>query len=86
MIGFRTAPGMALGISSAAAMLAAGDNGPSAVHAKAAADQAAPAAGGGDYRSGYASRDRAAEPGVDHRKDRQASCADRGGKRSGDEV
>src|SRR5512139_1395075 len=69
MAGFRTALGLALGFSAAATVLAACDNGPSAVRAKASADQAAPAAGGSDYRSNYGSRDRAAEPGVDHRKD-----------------
>ncbi|MFC3071156.1 hypothetical protein [Phenylobacterium soli] len=69
MAGFRTALGLALGISAAAAVLSACDNGPSAVHAKSASQGAAPAAGASDERSGYASRDRGAEPGVDHRKD-----------------
>lgn len=69
MAGLKTALSLALGIS-AAALLAACDNGPSAVRAKASADAAAPAASGGsDYRSGYASRGSDAQPGVDHRKD-----------------
>ncbi|MDB5419237.1 MAG: hypothetical protein JWP50_2656, partial [Phenylobacterium sp.] len=45
MAGYKTALSLALGIS-AAALLAGCDNGPSAVRAKASADQAsAPAAG-----------------------------------------
>ncbi|MDB5492711.1 MAG: hypothetical protein JWP86_48 [Phenylobacterium sp.] len=70
MAGYKTALSLALGIS-AAALLAGCDNGPSAVRAKASADQAsAPAAGGSDYRSSYASRDRSdSGPAVDHRKD-----------------
>ena len=70
MAGVKTALGLALSIS-AAALLGACDNGPSAVHAAATADQAAPAApsGGSDYRrAAYASRDRG-DAGVDHRKD-----------------
>ncbi|HSV03646.1 MAG TPA: hypothetical protein VLI41_10620 [Phenylobacterium sp.] len=69
MAGVKTALGWALSIS-AAALLAACDNGPSAVHAAAAAEAGAPAASGGaDYgRAVYASRDRA-DSGVDHRKD-----------------
>jgi pyocin large subunit-like protein len=72
MAGFRTALGLALSVSAAAAVLAACDNGPSAVRAKSAsADTAARAsAGGSDERSGFASRDRGPAPGgVDHRKD-----------------
>lgn len=71
MVRTRYALGLALGIS-AMALLAACDNGPSAVRSKSTAEAAAPASGGGDYRSGYASRDdrgSAAAPGVDHRKD-----------------
>jgi pyocin large subunit-like protein len=70
MVGFKTALSMALGIS-AAALLAGCDNGPSAVRARAAVEPAsAPASGGSDYRSGYASRGGSdAQPGVDHRKD-----------------
>ena len=71
MGGFRMALGLAVSVS-AAAVLAACDNGPSAVRAKASVDQAsAPSAGGGsDYRSSYASRGGSdAQPGVDHRKD-----------------
>jgi len=75
MAGFRTALAAALSISAAAAVLAACDNGPSAVRSKsAAADGPAASAGGGsDDRSGYASRDRGDDRGdnrgVDHRKD-----------------
>jgi pyocin large subunit-like protein len=71
MGGYKTALTLALGIS-AAALIAGCDNGPSAVRAKASADQAsAPASGGSDYRSSYASRGGASDaaPGVDHRKD-----------------
>ena len=70
MAGFRTALAVALGIS-AAALIAACDNGPSAVRSKAAADQAPAASGGSDYRSGYASRGGSSDvqSGVDHRKD-----------------
>jgi pyocin large subunit-like protein len=70
MAGFKTALCLALGIS-AAALMAGCDNGPSAVRSRASADQAsAPASGGSDDRSSYASRDRSdAAPGVDHRKD-----------------
>jgi pyocin large subunit-like protein len=73
MAGLKTALVSALTIS-AAALVASCDNGPSAVHSRAAADQAAPAATSGssysrsdNYRSRYA--DRSADTGVDHRKD-----------------
>lgn len=69
MVGFRTALGMALGISAAAAVLAACDNGPSAVHAKSSAQNAATSSGGADEGRSYARRDDGAAPGVDHRKD-----------------
>lgn len=62
---------VALGIS-AAALLAGCDNGPTAVRSRgseASASTSAPASGGSDYRSGYASRGSDAAPGVDHRKD-----------------
>lgn len=70
MGGFRTALGLALGIS-AAALLASCDNGPSAVRAKSSAAASSSASGGSDYRSDYASRDDrgSAGPQVDHRKD-----------------
>ena len=71
----KTVLGLALGIS-AAALLAACDNGPTAVRAKSAADAGASAnpssSGGSDYRPSYASRsDRGSDaaPAVDHRKD-----------------
>jgi hypothetical protein len=73
-LGLGTALRLALGVS-AAALLASCDNGPSAVHSRAAADTAAPAAGGSadsggsDYRSSYASRSGSQYGGVDHRKD-----------------
>jgi pyocin large subunit-like protein len=73
-VGATRALGLALGIS-AAALVASCDNGPSAVHSRAAADTAAPAASGSgdsrgsDYRSSYASRSGAQDSGVDHRKD-----------------
>jgi pyocin large subunit-like protein len=70
MAGFRTALGVALSISAAAAVLAACDNGPSAVRAKSASaatsGPAASAGGGSDDRASYASR---GDGGVDHRKD-----------------
>jgi pyocin large subunit-like protein len=73
MAGFRTALGVALSISAAAAVLAACDNGPSAVRAKsAAAEVPAASAGGSDDRSSFASQGRGpggAAGGVDHRKD-----------------
>ncbi|HEV2532417.1 hypothetical protein [Phenylobacterium sp.] len=75
MAGLKTALGLALGIS-AAALLAACDNGPTAVRSKASADAGtsggASASGGSDYRSSYASRGGGgsdAGPAVDHRKD-----------------
>jgi len=73
MAGFRTALGWALSVS-AAAVLAACDNGPSAVRAKSASAAASPsvasAAGGGqDDRSSVAGRDRGETASVDHRKD-----------------
>jgi len=73
MAGFRTALGMALSISAAAAVLGACDNGPTAVRAKSAA-AAAPAASAGasDERSSFASQGRGpggGTAGVDHRKD-----------------
>jgi pyocin large subunit-like protein len=71
MAGFRTALGLALSISAAAAVLAACDNGPSAVRSKSAAAEAPASAGGSDDRSSFASRDRGSGGGggVDHRKD-----------------
>lgn len=73
MARFRTALGLALGLSAATAVLAACDNGPSAVRSKGAAQSAAASAGGADDRSRYAGRDRGGEAGrelgVDHRKD-----------------
>jgi pyocin large subunit-like protein len=63
---------VALSISAAAAVLAACDNGPSAVRAKSASTEApaATAAGGRfDDRSSFASRDGGRDTGVDHRKD-----------------
>jgi pyocin large subunit-like protein len=70
MAGFRTALGLALSVSAAAAVLAACDNGPSAVRAKSAAADApaSAAAGGSDERSSFASRTPSGG-GVDHRKD-----------------
>jgi pyocin large subunit-like protein len=70
MAGFKTALGVALGVS-AAVLLASCDNGPSAVRGKSSADQAAsPASGGSDDRGRYADRDGSGAPaGVDHRKD-----------------
>ena len=75
MVGLRTALALALSVS-AAALMASCDNGPSAVHSRAAADTAAPAASSGssygrsdDSRSSYASRGGGQDGGVDHRKD-----------------
>jgi pyocin large subunit-like protein len=75
MAGLKTALGLALGIS-AAALLAACDNGPTAVRAKSSADAGSSASpsssGGSDYRSSYASRSDSRSdgaPAVDHRKD-----------------
>jgi len=75
MARFKTALGLALGIS-AAALLAACDNGPTAVRSKTAADAGSYAgpssSGGSDDRSSYASRGRGASdgaPAIDHRKD-----------------
>ena len=68
MAGFRTALGLALGIS-AAALLAGCDNGPSAVRARASGDSgAAQGASRSDERTADAGRGDSA-PGVDHRKD-----------------
>jgi pyocin large subunit-like protein len=68
MAGFRTALGLALSISAAAAVLTACDNGPSAVRAESAT--AASAGGGADDRSSVAvGRDRGDAAPVDHRKD-----------------
>jgi pyocin large subunit-like protein len=70
MAGFRTALGVALSISAAAAVLAACDNGPSAVRAKsAAAEASAGAPAPGDDRASVAGRDHGDGSAVDHRKD-----------------
>lgn len=71
MAGFRAALAATVSVAAAAALLAACDNGPTAVRSKSASAgaPAASAGGGSDDRSSFAGRDRGGEPGVDHRKD-----------------